>query len=106
MLQIFAVFIANENACYKRNELEYNCPCVLCYLCTLVDHFDIQVAIPDVKDAVEGADVLVFVIPHQFVDGVCKQLVGKVKEGAIAVSLIKVGSSLITSGIYTCNECI
>lgn len=47
------------------------------------------VAIPDVKDAAENADILIFVLPHQFVRGVCKQLDGKVKPGAIAVSLIK-----------------
>lgn len=49
-----------------------------------------QVAIPDVKDAAENADILIFVLPHQFVRGVCKQLDGKVNPGAIAVSLIKV----------------
>ncbi|XP_052092096.1 glycerol-3-phosphate dehydrogenase [NAD(+)], cytoplasmic-like isoform X1 [Mytilus californianus] len=47
------------------------------------------VAIPDVKDSAEGADILIFVLPHQFVRGVCKQLKGKVNDGAIAVSLIK-----------------
>ena len=47
-------------------------------------------AIPDVKEAAENADILIFVLPHQFVRGVCKQLDGKVKSDAIAVSLIKV----------------
>ena len=47
------------------------------------------VAIPDVKDSAEGADILIFVLPHQFVRGICKQLKGKVNKGAIAVSLIK-----------------
>jgi glycerol-3-phosphate dehydrogenase len=49
-----------------------------------------QVAIPDVKEAAEDADILIFVLPHQFVRGVCKQLDGRVKKSAIAVSLIKV----------------
>jgi glycerol-3-phosphate dehydrogenase (NAD+) len=43
-----------------------------------------------VKDSAEGADILIFVLPHQFVRGICKQLKGKVNKGAIAVSLIKV----------------
>jgi len=47
------------------------------------------VAVPDLVAAVEGADVLVFVIPHQFVPKSCSQLSGKVKPGAIGISLIK-----------------
>ncbi|XP_046381936.2 glycerol-3-phosphate dehydrogenase [NAD(+)], cytoplasmic-like [Haliotis rufescens] len=47
------------------------------------------VAIPDVKDAAADADILIFVLPHQFVRGVCKQLQGTMKEGAVAVTLIK-----------------
>lgn len=45
----------------------------------------------DLATAADGADILVFVVPHQFIRGLCKQLDGKVKKGAIAVSLIKVG---------------
>jgi len=33
--------------------------------------------------------MLVFVTPHQFVEGICKKLVGKVRPGAEAISLIK-----------------
>lgn len=33
--------------------------------------------------------MLVFVTPHQFMEGICKRLVGKVKEGVEAISLIK-----------------
>ena len=58
----------------------------------------LQVAIPDVKEAAKGADILVFVLPHQFVRGVCNQLKGTLKEGTIAVTLIKVGS------FYTLNK--
>jgi len=47
------------------------------------------VANPDLLSTVKDADVLVFCAPHQFVRGICKQLVGKVKRDAIAVSLIK-----------------
>jgi len=38
---------------------------------------------------VKDADVLVWVLPHQFVRGICKQIVGKIKPNAIGISLIK-----------------
>ncbi len=38
------------------------------------------VAVPDLASAVEDADVLVFCAPHQFVHGICKELVGKVSR--------------------------
>ena len=33
--------------------------------------------------------MLVFVTPHQFMEGICKRLVGKIKTEAEAISLIK-----------------
>lgn len=33
--------------------------------------------------------MLVFVTPHQFVEGICKRLVGKIREDAEAISLVK-----------------
>ncbi|KAI4375350.1 hypothetical protein MLD38_013233 [Melastoma candidum] len=47
------------------------------------------VADPDLVHAVEGADMLVFVTPHQFVEGICKRLVGKLGKDVEAISLIK-----------------
>jgi len=47
------------------------------------------VAVADLLQAVRGAHVLVFVVPHQFVGNVCKQLAGHIEVGARAVSLIK-----------------
>ncbi|XP_062830143.1 glycerol-3-phosphate dehydrogenase 1-like protein [Anolis carolinensis] len=47
------------------------------------------VAVPNVKEAAEGADILVFVIPHQFIPKICEELTGNVKNGAIGISLIK-----------------
>ncbi|PHU22292.1 Glycerol-3-phosphate dehydrogenase [NAD(+)] [Capsicum chinense] len=35
------------------------------------------------------ANMLVFVIPHQFMEGICKSLVGKIREDVVAISLIK-----------------
>lgn len=47
------------------------------------------IANPDVVSTVEGADLLVFNIPHQFLPRVCKQLVGKVSPKARAISCLK-----------------
>ncbi|XP_021594720.1 glycerol-3-phosphate dehydrogenase [NAD(+)] isoform X2 [Manihot esculenta] len=47
------------------------------------------IADPDLDNAVRDANMLVFVTPHQFMEGICKRLVGKVKEGVEAISLIK-----------------
>ncbi|XP_026383300.1 glycerol-3-phosphate dehydrogenase [NAD(+)]-like [Papaver somniferum] len=47
------------------------------------------VADPDLEHAVEDANMLVFVTPHQFIEGICKRLVGKIKGDVEAISLIK-----------------
>ena len=49
-----------------------------------------QVAVADVLEAASGADVIVFVTPHQFIRRLCSVLKGKIKPTAIAISLIKV----------------
>ncbi|KAH6791026.1 NAD-dependent glycerol-3-phosphate dehydrogenase family protein [Perilla frutescens var. frutescens] len=47
------------------------------------------VADPDLEHAVRDASMLVFVTPHQFMEGICKRLVGKISLDAEAISLIK-----------------
>ncbi|XP_003748533.1 glycerol-3-phosphate dehydrogenase [NAD(+)], cytoplasmic [Galendromus occidentalis] len=47
------------------------------------------VAIPDVVEACKDADIIIFVLPHKFVKPTCAPLVGKIKNTAIGVSLIK-----------------
>ncbi|OIT20544.1 PREDICTED: glycerol-3-phosphate dehydrogenase [NAD(+)] [Nicotiana attenuata] len=47
------------------------------------------VADPDLEHAVKDANMLVFVTPHQFMEGICKRLVGKIRKDAQAISLIK-----------------
>lgn len=42
------------------------------------------------QETVKGADILIFCAPHQFVHGICKQLMGKINPDAIAISLTKV----------------
>jgi glycerol-3-phosphate dehydrogenase (NAD+) len=46
-------------------------------------------AVTDLLKTCEDADILIFVVPHQFVNRICDQLKGKLKKGAIAISLIK-----------------
>lgn len=50
----------------------------------------VQVAIPKLRDAAEGADLLVFVVPHQFIRKLCDEMVGCVSNKARGISLIKV----------------
>lgn len=55
------------------------------------------VAVPDIVAACDDADILIFVLPHKFIVPTCKPLVGKVKAGAIGLSLIK-GFSMSPGG--------
>lgn len=50
---------------------------------------DSIVAVPDIRDAVQGAHLLVFVMPHQFVKSLCRQMQGHLLPGCKAISLIK-----------------
>ena len=47
--------------------------------------------------SVKEANMLVFVTPHQFMEGICKRLVGKIRPDAEAISLIK-GMEVKTEG--------
>jgi glycerol-3-phosphate dehydrogenase (NAD+) len=51
---------------------------------------DNVVAVSDLGQAVKDADVLIFVIPHQFVKKTCEGLKNQIKPSAFAVTLIKV----------------
>lgn len=57
-----------------------------------------QVAVPDVLEAVKGADVLIFVIPHQFVNRICDTIKGHIKSDAVGMSLIKASPLSIEQG--------
>lgn len=46
-------------------------------------------AVPDVVEAAKDADILIFVVPHQFIRTLCSTLLGKIKPTAAALSLIK-----------------
>ncbi|PNY13610.1 glycerol-3-phosphate dehydrogenase, partial [Trifolium pratense] len=47
------------------------------------------VADPNLERAVKDANMLVFVSPHQFMEGICKRLVGKIRTDAEGISLVK-----------------
>ena len=49
----------------------------------------------DLDVAIYDADILIFVVPYQYIHGVCEKLRGRVKSSALAVSLVKV--SCVTS---------
>jgi len=46
-------------------------------------------AIPELLKTTKDADILVFVLPHQFLMKTCEELKGHIKPGAFAISLIK-----------------
>jgi len=48
------------------------------------------IAVPDLTEAVKDADIIIFVIPHQYVEKTCEQLKNKIKKDAFALTLIKV----------------
>lgn len=47
------------------------------------------VAVPDVVEVAHDADIIIFVLPHQFMTNTCKPLIGKLKKDAFGVSLCK-----------------
>uniref|UniRef100_U3ET44 Glycerol-3-phosphate dehydrogenase [NAD(+)] n=1 Tax=Micrurus fulvius TaxID=8637 RepID=U3ET44_MICFL len=47
------------------------------------------VAVPDVLKASADADILIFVVPHQFIGKLCEQMKGHTKKETIGISLIK-----------------
>uniref|UniRef100_A0A8C4QAZ4 Glycerol-3-phosphate dehydrogenase [NAD(+)] n=1 Tax=Eptatretus burgeri TaxID=7764 RepID=A0A8C4QAZ4_EPTBU len=49
----------------------------------------LELAVADLLETVTGADILVFVVPHQFIRNICKQLKDHLTPTTIGVSLIK-----------------
>ncbi|XP_010888520.1 glycerol-3-phosphate dehydrogenase 1c [Esox lucius] len=47
------------------------------------------VAVPEITEAVKGASILIFVIPHQFIGRLCDQMKPHITQGVIGISLIK-----------------
>jgi len=63
-------------------------------------------AVPDIKEAALDADLIVFVIPHQFIKRSCSPLSGKLKPGAKGLSLIKGFAILPEGGVKLISEVI
>jgi len=61
---------------------------------------------PDLVLAARDADLLIFVLPHQFLTRVCQSLRGNLKQGARAISLIKGFSILPEGGIKLVSSLI
>lgn len=58
-----------------------------------------QVAVPNLSEAVQDADLLVFVIPHQFIHRICDEITGKVPKQALGITLIKVTCLPLTQAL-------
>ncbi|ORY07092.1 NAD-dependent glycerol-3-phosphate dehydrogenase [Basidiobolus meristosporus CBS 931.73] len=56
------------------------------------------VAVPELLECVKDATILIFVVPHQFLKGICKSLLGNIRPDAKAISLIK-GLDASASGL-------
>jgi glycerol-3-phosphate dehydrogenase (NAD+) len=61
------------------------------------------VAIPDVVEACKDANLVVFVVPHQFIHGICEKMKGHLAPGARAISLIK-GLEITAEGTRLFSE--
>ncbi|KAI9520757.1 Glycerol-3-phosphate dehydrogenase [Dissostichus eleginoides] len=58
------------------------------------------VAVPKLRDAAEGADLLVFVVPHQFIRSLCDDMKGCVSPKARGITLIKLSiKALVESAL-------
>ncbi|XP_068171489.1 glycerol-3-phosphate dehydrogenase 1b [Antennarius striatus] len=62
-------------------------------------------AVPDLAESVKGADVLIFVVPHQFIGRVCDTIKDHVKKDAVGMSLIK-GVDVGLDGLKLISEVI
>lgn len=65
------------------------------------------VACSDIVQTAQDADILIFVLPHKFVEPTCKPLIGKLKQKAFGLSLIKgFGEKPNGGGIILVSEMI
>merc|ERR1712025_1205477 len=60
----------------------------------------------DVKKAVEGAHVLVWVLPHQFIPRTAESVKDVIHPNAISVSMVKGGVDIAKDGLKLCSETI
>jgi glycerol-3-phosphate dehydrogenase (NAD+) len=67
---------------------------------------EIVKAVPDLKEAVKGAQVLVWVLPHQFIPKTAMGVVDVVEKDAVSISLVKGGVDIKADGLKLCSESI
>jgi glycerol-3-phosphate dehydrogenase (NAD+) len=67
---------------------------------------EIVKAVPDLKEAVTGATVLVWVLPHQFIPKTAQGVQDVVEKDAVSISLVKGGVDLLPDGLKLCSETI
>jgi glycerol-3-phosphate dehydrogenase (NAD+) len=63
-------------------------------------------AVPDLKQAVDGAHVLVWVLPHQFIPRTASAVKDVIHPKAISVSMVKGGVDIAKDGLKLCSETI
>ncbi|CAB1449337.1 unnamed protein product [Pleuronectes platessa] len=61
--------------------------------------------VPELVDSVKGADILIFVVPHQFIVRVCDTIKDHIKKDAVGMSLIK-GIDASPEGLKLISEVI
>jgi len=63
-------------------------------------------AVPNLQDAVKGATVLVWVLPHQFIPKTAMGVKDIVEKDAVSISLVKGGVDINADGLKLCSETI
>jgi glycerol-3-phosphate dehydrogenase (NAD+) len=63
-------------------------------------------AVPDVRQAVDGAHVLVWVLPHQFIPRTAASVKDVIHPKAISISMVKGGVDITRDGLKLCSETI
>jgi glycerol-3-phosphate dehydrogenase (NAD+) len=61
-------------------------------------------AIPDLKEAVAGAHVLVWVLPHQFIPNTANAVKDILEPDAMSISMVKGGVDIAEDGLQLCSE--
>lgn len=64
------------------------------------------VAVPDLAQAVAGAEVLIWVVPHQFVPRMIEPVKANMSPNAVSISLIKGGIDVKDGAIELCSDLI
>jgi len=116
------MWVYEETVTMPSNSKSYDASSELCTkpqkLTSLINHFHENVkylpsiplpknivANPSVEDAVKDSTILIFNLPHQFINNLCKQLTGHIFPYARGISCIK-GVDVSTSTISLFSETI